>query len=207
MQINIAGAPQIRHAIQSARSEVLLALPANCSFDGQVDVAAAQRLTADSGVSVRVYVPSTARGTSALPEHRLAALAKEGMQIHSTPDTTPRMAIVDRSVVVLARNQEDYSHGALIGRELIVTQMLVRSLTAPAPAAEDPAPAPDADFHPLSREVLRQLALGTTDETAARQIGMALRTYRRVVSRLMDSLDARSRFQAGYLAAQRDLLL
>ncbi|WP_412077699.1 hypothetical protein ACLF6K_25415 [Streptomyces xanthophaeus] len=207
MQINIAGATQIRHAIQSARSEVLLALPASCSFDGQVDVVAAQRLSGDSGVSVKVFVPAAARGTKELPEHRLAALAKDGMEIHSMPDTAPRMAIVDRSVVVLARNQEDYSHGALIGRELIVTRMLARSLTAPAPSGQDTAPVPEAELHPLSREVLRQLALGSTDETAARQIGMALRTYRRVVSRLMDSLDARSRFQAGYLAAQRDMLL
>ncbi|WP_411106767.1 hypothetical protein [Streptomyces sp. cmx-4-9] len=206
MQINIAGATQIRHAIQNARSEVLLALPANCAFEGQVDVAAAQLLSAETGVSVKVYVPAAARGTGDLPEYRLTALAKDGMEIHSTHDTTPRMAIVDRSVVVLARNQEDYSHGALIGRELIVTRMLVRSLTAPAPTEQDAA-APEAELHPLSREVLRQLALGSTDETAARQIGMALRTYRRVVSRLMDSLDARSRFQAGYLAAQRDLLL
>lgn len=65
---------------------------------------------------------------------------------------------------------------------------------------------PEEGLTALDREVLRQLALGTKDETAAREMGLALRTYRRMVARLMDSLDARSRFQAGYLAGQRGLL-
>ncbi|MDH6112891.1 hypothetical protein P3T36_002608 [Kitasatospora sp. MAP12-15] len=211
MQINFAGATQIRHVIQGARSEVLLAMAGNCSVDGQVDVTAAHSVSGDPGVSVKMYIPSTARYGHELPEHRLASLAKEGIQIRSTPDNPPRMVIIDRSVVVLARNREDYSNGALIGRELPFTPMLVRSLTASVPAQRDDAP--DAEtggseepLHPRSREVLRQLTLGTKDETAAREMGMALRTYRRVVSRLMESLDASSRFQAGYLAAQRDLL-
>jgi hypothetical protein len=207
MQIDIVGATQIRHAIRSARSEVLLSLPGNCSLDGQVDVTAAHSLSDESGISVKMYVPASARGTHALPERRLAALAKDGIQIRSTRDAIPRMAIIDRSVVVLAQNQEDYSHGAFIGRELPVTRMLVRSLTAPAPVPEETSSSDETELHPLSHEVLRQLTLGTTDETAAREIGMALRSYRRVVSQLMDSLDARSRFQAGYLAARRDLLL
>jgi len=37
-------------------------------------------------------------------------------------------------------------------------------------------------------------------------MGLALRTYQRAVARVMGTLDARSRFQAGYLAAQRNLL-
>ncbi|WP_327253843.1 hypothetical protein [Streptomyces sp. NBC_01244] len=208
MQMNFAGATQIRHAIQGARSEVLLAVPGSCSFDGrQVDVTAAHSITGDPDVSVQMYVPSTARDAQALHARSLAALAKDGIRIHSMADAAPRMAIIDRSIVVLARNREDYDNGALIGRELPFTSMLVRSLTAPAPAGREDEPAADGDLHPLSREVLRQLTLGTKDEAAAREMGMALRTYRRVVSGLMDSLDARSRFQAGYRAAQRDLLL
>ncbi|MGW0752886.1 hypothetical protein [Streptomyces sp. NPDC002587] len=66
--------------------------------------------------------------------------------------------------------------------------------------------AEDGELPSVAREVLRQLALGTKDETAAREMGMALRTYRRVVAQLMENLDARSRFQAGFLAGQRGLL-
>lgn len=55
---------------------------------------------------------------------------------------------------------------------------------------------------PLVRDVVRCLASGAKDETAARELGLSLRTYQRLVSRIMDELDARSRFQAGYLLAQ-----
>ena len=61
-----------------------------------------------------------------------------------------------------------------------------------------------AEPEPIAREVLRQLARGAKDESAARDMGMALRTYRRTVARLMDQLNARSRFQAGYRAAVND---
>ncbi|MFE7097055.1 hypothetical protein [Streptomyces erythrochromogenes] len=185
---------------------MLLAVPGEGPLEGQVDVAAAHGLTGNSGVSVRMYVPAAARGRAGLPEHRLAALAREGVEIHSTPGRSPRMVIIDRSVVVLARNQEDWTEGALIGHHLPFTPMLVRSLTATGPADDAVAPQVKEELSALDRQVLRQLALGTKDETAAREMGLALRTYRRMVARLMDSLDARSRFQAGYLAGQHGLL-
>ncbi|WP_327132133.1 hypothetical protein OG311_14390 [Streptomyces sp. NBC_01343] len=206
MQMNFAGPAQIRHAIHGARREVLLAMPRTCSLDGQVDVAAAHTVTAGSGVSVKVFVPPADQGGTRPREGRLAELAREGMQIHAMPGHSPRMAIIDGSVVIWALNQEDYSDGAFIGHQLPFIPLLVRSLTAPQPAGEGDGPAGEEDLDPVSREVLRQLTLGTKDETAARDMGMALRTYRRMVARLMDSLDARSRFQAGYLAAQRNLL-
>ncbi|MFE2166027.1 hypothetical protein ACFXB3_13305 [Streptomyces sp. NPDC059447] len=207
MQMNFAGPTQIRHAIRGARREVLLAMPHNCSLEGQIDVTAAHSVTADSEVSVKVFVPTAARGGAEPRETRLAELAKEGMQIHAMPGQSPRMAIIDGSVVIWALNQEDYSDGAFIGHRLPFIPLLVRSLTAPEqlPGDEDDIAAGE-HLNPVSREVLRQLTLGTKDETAARDMGMALRTYRRMVARLMDSLDARSRFQAGYLAAQRNLL-
>ncbi|MEU1695727.1 DNA-binding response regulator [Streptomyces hirsutus] len=56
-----------------------------------------------------------------------------------------------------------------------------------------------------SRTVLHALASGATDETAARELGMSLRTYRRRVAHLLDALDAGSRFQAGVRAGERGL--
>ncbi|MBQ0983235.1 response regulator transcription factor [Streptomyces sp. F63] len=208
--MNFAGPSQIRRAIQGARQEVLLSLPGHEparqeQLEQQVDTAAARSITGDSDVAVRMYVPSAVRGTDRLPEHTLATLAMEGLEIHSTSGRNPRMAIIDRSIVILACNQADYDDGALIGHGLPFTPILVRSLTSDLP--EDDTVLPDAGaLNPISREVLRQLTLGTKDEAAAREMGMALRTYRRTVARIMDSLDARSRFQAGYVAAQRNLL-
>ncbi|MFD5279862.1 DNA-binding response regulator [Streptomyces rubrogriseus] len=56
-----------------------------------------------------------------------------------------------------------------------------------------------------SRTVLRALGSGATDEAAARELGMSLRTYRRRVAALLDALDAGSRFQAGVRAGELGL--
>jgi hypothetical protein len=48
-----------------------------------------------------------------------------------------------------------------------------------------------------ARVILRALGSGVTDEAAARELGMSLRTYRRRVAELLIALDAGSRFQAG----------
>ncbi|MGI5399732.1 DNA-binding response regulator [Streptomyces sp. CA-135486] len=55
-----------------------------------------------------------------------------------------------------------------------------------------------------ARRILRMLSEGHTDETASRQLGMSLRTYRRRVAELMALLGATSRFQAGIRAREFD---
>ncbi|SDJ75850.1 DNA-binding response regulator, NarL/FixJ family, contains REC and HTH domains [Nonomuraea maritima] len=55
------------------------------------------------------------------------------------------------------------------------------------------------------RAVLRTLSLGHTDEAAARQLGLSVRTYRRRVAALLATLDAETRFQAGRRAGELGL--
>ncbi|MFB4314508.1 DNA-binding response regulator [Actinomadura sp. 21ATH] len=57
-----------------------------------------------------------------------------------------------------------------------------------------------------SLEILRLLGGGYKDETAARRLGMSLRTYRRRVAEILTLLDAESRFQAGRRAHELGLL-
>ncbi|MFJ8025880.1 DNA-binding response regulator [Streptomyces sp. NPDC096311] len=56
-----------------------------------------------------------------------------------------------------------------------------------------------------ARTVLRALGSGATDEAAARERGMSVRTYRRRVVELLVALDADSRFQAGIRAGELGL--
>ena len=206
MRMNFASSPEIRQVIHSARNEVLLALPpSDTPPRTAVDVVAAHCL-AEVGVCVRIYVAAAQRGTGNLLEAELTRLARVGAEIHTTSQPVPRMTVVDRTIVVLARNQFDYTQGGLIGRDLPFTALIVRSLMAePAVSADRGANHPAAP-EPLAREVLRQLVGGVKDAAAARELGLALRTYRRIVARLMDQLGAQNRFQAGYLAAHRDWL-
>jgi DNA-binding NarL/FixJ family response regulator len=53
---------------------------------------------------------------------------------------------------------------------------------------------------PEGKRILQALAAGLTDQAAARQIGVSVRTYRRRVAELMKLLESESRFQAGVRA-------
>ncbi|MHB0892299.1 hypothetical protein [Streptomyces sundarbansensis] len=208
MQMNFAGLSQVRRAIHGARQEVLLSVPPGSpALVGEVDLTAARMVAGAPGVSVRMYLAPAAPDETHLPRCELVSLAKQGVEVRTAPAQNPRMVIIDRSVVVLARNRTDYADGALIGHGLPFTPMLVRILTSAARVEKhETPPVEEEPLTPLSREILRQLSRGAKDEAAARDMGMALRTYRRAVARLMDSLDATSRFQAGYAAAQRNWL-
>ncbi|WP_330330521.1 DNA-binding response regulator [Streptomyces sp. NBC_00536] len=58
----------------------------------------------------------------------------------------------------------------------------------------------------LARNILERLRAGNTDEIAARELNVSLRTYRRHVADIMRELDANSRFQAGVRAVEFGLL-
>lgn len=57
-----------------------------------------------------------------------------------------------------------------------------------------------------ARRMLEFLQAGRTDASAAREINMSLRTYRRHIAVIMRELEANSRFQAGARAAELGLL-
>ncbi|WP_345040272.1 LuxR family transcriptional regulator [Streptomyces sannanensis] len=65
----------------------------------------------------------------------------------------------------------------------------------------------DARAHatPAAR-ILGALRAGVTDEVAARELAVSVRTFRRHVAEIMNQLGARSRFQAGVRAAELGLL-
>jgi hypothetical protein len=58
----------------------------------------------------------------------------------------------------------------------------------------------------FARQILGALRAGVTDEVAARELTVSVRTYRRYVAEIMTLLGASSRFQAGVRAAQLGLL-
>lgn len=91
-------------------------------------------------------------------------------------------------------------HVTVVRPEIGMTLLLTR---ADAHAARTAA-APVLTWSLSDREwaVLRLLAQGYTDESVARTLGVSLRTARRVAAELMVRLGARSRFQAGLMAAR-----
>lgn len=159
------------------------------------------------GLVVRkLYGPGALRGSGA--GEFLTRLAEAGAEVRISPAPPAHEAIViDRRLAVLAapRSAAGGPRTYSVVQEPDVVAG-VRALfetaweTATDLASYRGAPFPALDG--TERDVLRSLAAGHTDETAARLLGVSLRTYRRRVASLMTVLGARSRFQAGLRARE-----
>jgi DNA-binding NarL/FixJ family response regulator len=156
-----------------------------------------------SGVAVDKLLSPTALGDE---QHRteLREVSAGGARIRISSSPLPHETIIiDRRVMILA------GAAGPRGREFTVTtsETLVAGVYALFRATWDAATdftaylrgdAPHLDDS--ARTILRTLGAGLTDETAARNLGTSLRTYRRRVAELLVALEADSRFQAGLRA-------
>jgi sugar-specific transcriptional regulator TrmB/DNA-binding CsgD family transcriptional regulator len=157
------------------------------------------------GVDMRIIYD-----TSLLREERnrarLGERAAAGARIRVRPGPLRRLIVLDERVAVVPVDQADSLRGALIVRQPGLVRELSARFTqqweeatdlhdAGATASGEPA---DGDC-----AVLRMLAAGMTDELVARRVGVSVRHLRRRIARLMEQLEATSRFQAGATAARR----
>lgn len=136
----------------------------------------------------------------------LRLVQSKGALVRISGSSLPHETIlIDRRVMILAGRDTP------TGREYTVTtsQILVDGVHSLFRAIWDSAvdldtylrsdvPHLDAD----GRMILEALGSGLTDESAARRLGVSLRTYRRRVAELMAKLEADSRFQAGMRAGE-----
>jgi DNA-binding CsgD family transcriptional regulator len=148
---------------------------------------------------------------------RLSALARElslaGALIRTTSSWLPDMVISDRQVAILVADLSDLSAGTISIEHPAIIAILAgifdQAWNAAVPLASSREPqSPDGtrELREAERNLLKLLAVGMTDETVARQLGISLRTTRRHIAALMSHLAASSRFQAGAEAAKRGWL-
>lgn len=148
---------------------------------------------------------------------RLSCIARElsmaGALIRTTSSWVPNMMLSDRQATILVADPTDLpagtitiEHPAIIS---ILTGIFDQAWNAAMPLAssrEPQAPEDTRELQEAERNLLKLLAVGMTDETVARQLGISLRTTRRHIAALMSHLAASSRFQAGVEAAKRGWL-
>lgn len=142
-------------------------------------------------------------------EHYLVDLAGRDVQVRISTAALPHETImIDRRVVILAGAPVAGVRTFSVIQSPDVIQGLSSLFWATWSAAtsleefrRDRAPALSDE----SREILRCLSDGMKDETAAKKLGLSLRTYRRRVAELMILLGATSRFQAGVRARELKL--
>ncbi|MEE2035943.1 helix-turn-helix domain-containing protein [Nocardiopsis sp. CT-R113] len=199
------------HLFGTVGSEFLCAANDMSTWSRPNDRAAvAQRMGASlaEGVTVRkLYTPTAL--TDEAGRHHLFEVAAVGALVRVCASPLPHETIViDRRVMILADPVPTRDRGFTVTSSPSLIEGVCSLLDA-VWQASDPLdvylrrdrPRIDAD----QRKILRALAEGLTDETAARRLGVSLRTYRRRVAELLASLESASRFQAGARAGELGL--
>ena len=157
-----------------------------------------------------IYAPEALEIPGALALAHAAIAAGEEARVSS--HVPIKLAIADRRTALLPQTSRHAAivHSALIVHESTLLDALLGLFerlwrdAVPLPGLE---PAADADAEQAEdARLLALLAAGLKDEAIARQLGISLRTVHRRTSRLMDRLDARTRFQAGAHAVRRGWL-
>lgn len=204
----LAIAERVTTLLTSARTEVsLLDRPpyATSAPDGMPAPLAVADLVR-RGVRVRAVVdraglefPGRARG--------LGELAEQGVEIRVATDLPTKLITVDRQVTLLPPNDAaDPSQAAVVASDSLLSNALVplfeeiwdRALPIGFGGTEAVS---DEDG-----ELLTMLAAGLKDEAIARRLDLHVHTVRRRISRLMASLSAETRFQAGIQAVRKGRL-
>ncbi|GAA1971454.1 helix-turn-helix transcriptional regulator [Catenulispora subtropica] len=137
-------------------------------------------------------------------------LTENGAQVRTTPVLAQRLLIVDRSAAALPLDPDDPWAGRVHTTNPGLVHQLItlfeQTWAAATPLAE-PRPMENATgLTSMERALLQMLAAGSTDDAAAKRLGVSGRTVRRIMAELMERLDAESRFEAGIMAAKRGWL-
>ncbi|MEU6882048.1 helix-turn-helix transcriptional regulator [Streptomyces sp. NPDC046712] len=136
-------------------------------------------------------------------------LAEAGGQIRTVPSLPIRMIIIDRSIAIIPVDGEDAGASAVVLRGHGTLAALCALFDRVWESGEPLGKAKTRDARGLTaqeREALRLLGQGLTDEAIAKRLGVSPRTARRIAADVMELLGAKSRFQAGLLAAHRGWL-
>ncbi|GAA0404776.1 helix-turn-helix transcriptional regulator [Streptomyces luteireticuli] len=145
-------------------------------------------------------------------DERLARLATllDGVEIRLAAGVRHAAAVVDQRVALIRPGEATVfgAEASVVRAPAVVRALYDIMMTAWYRAA------PLAGYQRLQEclrrdsgaRILRMLGEGYTDEVAARELDISVRTYRRRVADIMRLLGARSRFQAGVHASNAGLL-
>ncbi|MEW1863826.1 MULTISPECIES: DNA-binding response regulator [unclassified Streptomyces] len=152
----------------------------------------------------KLYQPS-ALMSPPMARHLRTVAASPGAQVRITADTINETIIIDQRFAILAGDPDAGRRSYSVVSEPTLVQNVTSLFEAAWRSATDLAvyDVQHAELREMAPRVLELLASGCKDETAARALGLGVRTYRRRVAELMSALGADSRFQAG--ARARDL--
>ncbi|MFE5580307.1 LuxR C-terminal-related transcriptional regulator [Kitasatospora sp. NPDC056531] len=190
---------RISQLVSDCRSEVLTAQPGHRPAD-TLQVALAQDVQLlQRGCSLRtIYQPVALADPPALAYAE--EVTRHGSQIRVLDESFQRMIVFDRSVAVIAAN-DDNSTAAFISDPAALTFLIgvferdwARADTTEAAGCLGQNPA-----RTIPDRVGRLLARGLTQRAVATRLGLSERTVAAHISRLRDRYGAQTLFQLGWL--------
>jgi DNA-binding CsgD family transcriptional regulator len=162
------------------------------------------------GVQVRVVYHDSALADSRNLQYA-QWFASIGAQLRRAPVLPTRYILVDQDTALIPTTRVRPASQVLLVREPALVAPLIDLFEATWAAAEpltgERRSSPnDGALTPQELALLRILAAGSTDDAAAKKLGVSVRTVRRIMADLMERLGATSRFEAGHQATQRGWL-
>lgn len=140
--------------------------------------------------------PAGASGAAHPAQVRIAAVA------------LPTAVIADGRTALVCTEAEEGRQTSVIEDPVVVATLygMFRSIWGGAVPAARPLDFGNRARTEMVRRVLARLRDGVTDEAAARDLAISVRTYRRYVTGILELLEANSRFQAGVRATELGIL-
>jgi sugar-specific transcriptional regulator TrmB len=178
------------------------------------DMNEAQRHAIARGVRYRNVIEA---GALEIPGNlpRIRQHIEEGEHTRVCPQLPLKMVVVDRRIGIIPLHLDRDGGPALLLRssslldslctlfELIWERATPVSFGAPTASMDD-----EASRHRADTELLVQLlACGLNDKSVAHELGISARTLDRRLVEFMKSVNARTRFQAGWMAARAEALV
>ncbi|MEV6131495.1 DNA-binding response regulator [Streptomyces violaceusniger] len=149
-------------------------------------------------------IPGPAPPAEAPGAHAAAPPAQ--VRIASVP--LPTAVIADGRTALVCTEAEEGRQTSVIEDPVVVATLygMFGSIWGGAVPAARPLDFGNRARTEMVRRVLARLRDGVTDEAAARDLAISVRTYRRYVTGILELLEANSRFQAGVRATELGIL-
>ncbi|MFI7501491.1 LuxR C-terminal-related transcriptional regulator [Streptomyces sp. NPDC049687] len=208
----VPGVEEVRAALNRASAEcteeILTSQPGGQRAPAVLrDALARDAETLSRGVRMRTLYHHTARFNG--PSQAYVAMATDlGAEYRTAHELFGRVIVFDRRVAFIPERGDGL--GAVVIREPSVVHFLCEVFEQywvhAEPFSDAATDGLEAVAKDIDRTIVRLLAAGMKDESIARRLGMSLRTARKHIADIMETLGAESRFQAGALAARHGLL-
>lgn len=195
-------AERIQDACTQAEVEVLSMVPATALDAKAFKASLSQDIELlNRGLVCRVLYHAEAVNSPAVMKI-LDRFACDGAQVRITRAVPHRLVLIDRKLAVVPARADDPASGALFVTQPVVVSSFVGQFSQLWRAGRRVGQA-DRDLNvALIHDTVSMLRSGVTDEVAAKQLNVSVRTLRRRVASVLEMLGASSRFEAGVKASE-----